>query len=370
MRRISVAVVGCGQVADAHLLQLRRIANADIVAVCDQHLELAHQAAVRFGVPCTFDDLAMMLATVRPDVVHVTTPPHSHHAIVLQCLQAGVDVYVEKPFTLDVVEARHLVDIAESRGLKICLGHDQLFDPAWQTCRRMVERGELGEIVHVESIEGYNLRGPFGAVFSSDSGHWVHQLPGGLFQNVMSHALARITDLMDDPAPLVDARWFSRAPGTSFPSDLRVLLVGERTSATLTFSSVMRPVRKIARVFGTRSSIEVDLDARTVTRDVPAAFPGALVKIELPCRRAWQAVGNLARNVWRMSRADLHYFEGMHCLFERFYESIETGTEPPVCHRDAIRTTAIMDDIFSQCRHNDPRLANAWASLAMKEARR
>jgi hypothetical protein len=132
----------------------------------------------------------------------------------------------------------------------------------------------------------------------------------------------------------------------------------------------MRPVRKIARVFGTKSSIEVDLDARTVTRDCSAAFPGPLVKIELPCRRAWQAVGNLARNVWRICRADLHYFEGMHCLFERFYESIETGTGPPVSHRDAIRTTAIMDGIFGQCRRNDPRLANGWPSLAMREARR
>jgi predicted dehydrogenase len=368
MRTTRVAIVGCGQIADAHLLQLRRIANADIVAVCDQYHDLAHQAAARFRVRDAFDDLAVTLAKTRPDVAHVTTPPDTHHSIVLQCLQAGVHVYVEKPFALDVLEARHLVDVAESRGLQICLGHDQLFDPAWQTCRAMVERRELGDIVHIESIQGYDLAGSFGAVFSTDPCHWVHQLPGGLFQNVMSHALARITDLMDDPAPRVHARWFSRSPGASFPSDLTVLLAGDRTSATLIFSSVMRPVQTIARVFGTKSSIEVDLDARTVTRYASATFPGPLVKIELAWRRASQAIANLAENVCRISRADLHYFEGMRCLFERFYESIETGTEPPVSHRSALRTTSIMDDIFSQCRRDDPRLTS-WPVLAMREAR-
>jgi predicted dehydrogenase len=368
MRTIRVAVVGCGQIADAHLLQLRRIATVGIVAVCDRHLDLARQAAARFGVRDCFDDLAVLLARNRPDVVHVTTPPDTHHSIALQCLHAGVHVYVEKPFALDVVEARHLVDIAESRGLQICLGHDQLFDPAWQACREMVKRRELGDIVHVESIQGYNLAGPFGAVVSTDPRHWVHQLPGGLFQNVMPHALARITDFMDDPAPRVYARWFSRAPGASFPSDLTVLLVGERMSATLLFSSVVRPVQKVARIFGTKSSIEVDLDARTVTRYDSASFPGPLAKIELPWRRASQAVANLAENVWRIVRADLHYFEGMRCLFERFYESIETGTEPPISHRDAIRITSIMDDIFTQCRRDDPRPTN-WPLLAMEEER-
>jgi predicted dehydrogenase len=184
-------------------------------------------------VRAAFDDLAVMLVKTRPDVVHVTTPPHTHHSIVLQCLQAGVHVYVEKPFALDATEARHLVDVAESSALHICLGHDQLFDPAWQACRDMARRCQLGDIVHIESIQGYDLAGPFGAVLSTDPEHWVHHLPGGLFQNVMSHALARITDFMDDAAPRVYARAFSRSPRACFPSDLTVLLVGSDDRARL-----------------------------------------------------------------------------------------------------------------------------------------
>ena len=99
--RLRVALIGCGQIADAHLQELRRIPAASVVAVCDLHIDLARQAATRFGVPLAFDDVSRMLGEARPDVVHITTPPHSHRALAIQCLAARAHVYVEKPFTVD-----------------------------------------------------------------------------------------------------------------------------------------------------------------------------------------------------------------------------------------------------------------------------
>ena len=275
--RLRVALVGCGQIADAHLQELRRTPAVSIVAVCDQHNELARQAAVRFGVDMAFDNVAGMLAASRPDVVHVTTPPQSHRPLVLQCLAAGAHVYVEKPFTLDACEAEEVVAAAEARELLVCVGHDQLFDPAWQECRRRVSSGDVGEVVHVDAVQHYDLEGPFGRLLNDDPAHWVHRLPGGLFQNVMSHALARILDFMPGRLPEVYARWFSRKSDERFPSELRVLLFGETCTGVLTFSSAVRPVRKLTRVYGTRSTLEVDLDARSVTVDRAASLPGCVV---------------------------------------------------------------------------------------------
>ena len=124
---LTAALVGCGQIADAHLQELRRVVGTRVVAVCDRYLDVARQAAARYDVPSVFENSEEMLAAVTPDVVHVTTPPQCHYAIVRQCLAAGAHVYVEKPFTVDVHEARELVDCAESRGRMICLGLDQLY---------------------------------------------------------------------------------------------------------------------------------------------------------------------------------------------------------------------------------------------------
>jgi predicted dehydrogenase len=351
--RLRIALVGCGQIADAHLQELRRIPGASVVAVCDAHIDLARQAAARFGVKLAFDSVECMLAAAQPHVVHLTTPPHTHHALALQCLASGAHVYVEKPFTVNAAEAEALVSAAESRGLRICLGHDQLFDPAWLECRRRTAAGELGAVVHVEALQGYDLDGPFGRLLNDDPAHWVNRLPGGLFQNVISHALARILDLMPDPAPEVNARWFRSPPDIALPTELRVQFFGSTCTGGLTFSTRLRPLRRVTRVFGTRATLEADLDARTVTEDRNGSLPGALSKPELTWRRFRQSAQHLAANLVRLGRADLHYFEGMHTLFGRFYQSITTGVPTPVSHAEALRVTRVMDAVFTACRHTD-----------------
>lgn len=347
---LTTALIGCGQIADAHLQELSRIPTASVAAVCDVHMDLARQAAARFGVPWVFDNVERMLAETRPDVVHITTPPHTHRPLALGCLDAGAHVYVEKPFTVDTAQAEEVMHAAETRGLRVCLGHDQLFDPAWQECRSRVAAGEVGEIVHVDALQGYDLDGPFGRVLHDDTSHWVHRLPGGLFQNVMSHALARILDLIPDEPVDVSARWFPASRSAGFPTELRVLLFGARSTAALTFSSRARPTRRVTRVFGSRCTLEVDLDSRTVTVDRSGSWPGPLGKVELVWRRFAQARRHLTAGLVRLGRSDLHYFEGMHVLFEHFYRSIAADAEMPVPHADALRTTRVMDAVFESCR--------------------
>ena len=60
--KLRIALIGCGQIADAHLQEIRKIDSAEAVAVCDRHPDLARQAAARFGVPGVFDDLGRIPA--------------------------------------------------------------------------------------------------------------------------------------------------------------------------------------------------------------------------------------------------------------------------------------------------------------------
>ncbi|MFN7983317.1 MAG: Gfo/Idh/MocA family oxidoreductase [Vicinamibacterales bacterium] len=76
-RTLRIGLVGCGQIADAHLGELGKIPAADIVATCDSYRDLAEQAAARFNVPAYFDSMDEMFRQTRPDVVHITTPPHA-----------------------------------------------------------------------------------------------------------------------------------------------------------------------------------------------------------------------------------------------------------------------------------------------------
>jgi predicted dehydrogenase len=352
-KRIKVGLVGCGQIADAHLQQIRRIPWADPVAVCDLEPLLARQAAERFEVPGKFSSVEQMVEQSRPDVVHITTPVESHRPLAKLLLDAGVHVYVEKPFTVDADEALDVVDCARRNRRLVCLGHDQLFDPTWLECRQRIDGGEIGNVQHVESVLGYPLRGPFGAQVISNPDHWVRRLPGGLFQNTISHPLYRITELLTDAEPELQATWFSRFPHIPFPTELRANLRGEHVTGSLLFTSSTRPCHRLTRIYGTGGSLEVDLNSQLIRADKVDRYPGAFAKIETPWRCFRESSANLARNLRRFWKGELHYFEGMKQTFLKFYAAVLDGGESPISYDEMVRVTVIMDRIFAECRLDD-----------------
>lgn len=347
---LRIALIGCGQIADAHLQEIAKLRSARVVAVCDLHRDLAYQAGARFGVEAIYDDHRRMLDEARPEVVHVTTPAHTHHRLAVELLQRGCHVYVEKPLALIVGEADEIIEAARQSGRMVCVGHDQLFDPAWIECRRRIDAGEIGDVRHVESVLGYPLSGQFGALVASDPTHWVHRLPGGLFHNTISHPLYRITDLLPDAEPHVDARWFARN-SADFSTDLRVELRGADVTGSLLFDTAIEPQR-VTRVYGSKGRLTVDLDAQTVVLRRAAKLPGAFGRLETPWRDWRQAARNLRRNIRRFIGSDLHYFAGMRGLIEAFCTAIQTGGAPPIACSEMRRVTLLMDRIFDVCRNS------------------
>jgi predicted dehydrogenase len=360
--RLRISLIGCGQIADAHLQEIRKIASAELLAVCDRHRPLAEQAAARFGAPNVCTELSDLLEKHRPDVLHITTPPQTHKPIALAAIQHGVHVYIEKPFSIDAAEAREILAAAKSAGVQVCVGHDQIFDPIWLALKHDQQCGRLGRIVHVESIQGYDLHGQFGKLVMDQRDHWVHRLPGGLLQNTMSHALYKLTDFLTDSEPQVHAEW--RDPeGVGFPTDLRASLWGGEVSGNLIFTSQARPAQRVVRVFGTEQIAEIDFDGQTIRRARPPRWPGAFARLESPARHWLEAGRAFWRNAWRFARSDLHYFAGMRELFRRFYASIG-GDPAPISPDEIVRVTALMDTIFARCRRGAGEAAPSFVEAA------
>ena len=354
-RRLRVGLVGCGQIADAHLQQIRLLPQAELVAVCDLEPLLARQAAERFQVPGQFTSVRNMIEQARPDVVHIATPVQSHATLAIELLRAGVHVYVEKPFTLNFEDAQRVMRVADEQQRLVCVGHDQLFDPAWLECRRIVESGAIGEVQHIDSVLCYPIDGPFGASVVRDPQHWVRQLPGGLFHNTMSHPLYRITDFLDDSTPELWATWFNKLPQIPFPTEMRVHLRGSRVTGSLLFMSTTKPLHRLVRVYGTKGGFEVDVNSQLIRHDRSCKLPGALGRLEAPLTQWRESWSNARRQFSRFWHGELHYFKGMRELFHRFYNAILDGTAPPIPHAEILRVTEIMDRIFESCRAQELR---------------
>jgi predicted dehydrogenase len=345
---LRVAIVGCGQIADAHLQEINKMSGARVVAVCDREADLAYQAAARFDVAKQFVDVDRMLADVRPDVVHVTTPPHTHFALASQCLEFGAHVYVEKPFALDAGETRRLLELANTRRLIACAGHDHLFDPVWTQALRIVASGEMGDVVHVDSTQGYDASGPFGTLIQTDPRHWIHRLPGGIFHNVISHAVCKVTPFVVDDEPEVIAVSFGAAAVAPLPTELRVLVRGEHVSAYIALLTRARPVRRVVRLYGTANTVEIDFEAGLARRIGSSALPGAFGRIEAPVRQTLEAARSSGRALGKFARSEIQYFAGMRALFQALYDAIRAGGPPPIPYAEIQRVANIMDAIFQQ----------------------
>ena len=353
---LRVAIVGCGKIADAHAFLMRDMADAQIVAVCDTEPLMAQQLAERLQIPQYFTDLGELLRACKVDVVHVTTPPESHFKLAALCLEHGCHVYVEKPFTLTYPDAQRLIEMAESKRLKITAGHDAQFGRVAQRMRSLVAQGYLGGTpVHIESYYCYEL-GDSGYVRAllTDKQHWVRRLPGKLLHNIISHGIAKVAEFLTTDHPQVVAHGFAspflKDRGESeIIDELRVIISEEgRTTAYFTFSSQMRPALHQLRVYGPTNGFVVDQDQETLIRLPGVRKKSYLEKFLPPIDLSCQYVSNLVGNVRAFARRDFHMSAGMQCLINSFYQSIVHDEPVPIPYREILVTAKIMDDIFDQ----------------------
>lgn len=354
-----IAIIGCGQIADAHVQEAQKIQGVKVVAVCDLNKFLVKQLSLRFNISGSFTDVKTMLQEMKPDAVHITTPPASHLPIARLCLVHGVHVYIEKPFTVNLSEAEELVALAKQSGKLVCVGHNYVFDPSYQRLLQMHREGKLGEVAHLEAAMGYNLKGPFGVVFMGDPNHWLHTLPGGLAQNNISHPISLILGMMPDDIVRVKAFGYRFRPERyhdvrdAFFDEIRAVLVSEHVTANLVFSSRSRPVQTNISAYGTQCAVTASLDSRTVRVTSGAHMPGPFSKVQWAAQDTKEAMREFYNNLKKLITARLHYFEGMGELFRQFYGAIEGKQEMPILMEEALRVTAVMDAIIHECKVND-----------------
>jgi predicted dehydrogenase len=358
---IRVGIIGCGKMADQHALQIRRIAGARIVAVCDSEPLMARQMAERFHVPRHFTDVQAMLDAAKPDVVHITTPPPSHFELGKICLAGGCNLYIEKPFTLNTAEAEELIRRADQKGLKLTAGHNAQFTHAMMRMRDLVYGGYLGgPPVHMESIYGYSFGDAnYAKALLGNADHWVRKLPGSLLQNIISHGVSKIAEFMSGDNLKVIAYGatspFLKDIGEdSIIDEVRVLIKDKNlTTAYFTFSSQIKPALHQFRLFGTKNSLIVDEDSQVLIKLKNENYKSYLKYFMPPFEFAGQYFDNFLRNFRKFLGKDFHMANdaGLNALINNFYKSVEKNGPLPQSYKDIVLTARIMDEIFFNLRN-------------------
>ena len=143
--RARIAVVGAGYFAAFHL-EGWRDAGAEVVALCDTDRVRGDALAARFGIAQRFTDAPQMFDAVRPTLVDVVLPPAAQRPVVEAALARGWPTICQKPFGVDLAEARAMAEAAARGGAPLVVHENFRFTPWFRECRRLIDGGHLGRV--------------------------------------------------------------------------------------------------------------------------------------------------------------------------------------------------------------------------------
>jgi UDP-N-acetylglucosamine 3-dehydrogenase len=145
---MKAAVIGVGSMGFNHARVYTELPEIDLVAVADvNEPAVARVAHLRNAAPYT--DYREMLEQCQPDVVSIAVPTRFHRQVVIDALDAGCHVLVEKPISATVPEGKEMSAHAKAKGLKLMVGHIVRFNPAVQVLKAQLDSGALGQIFQV-----------------------------------------------------------------------------------------------------------------------------------------------------------------------------------------------------------------------------
>jgi len=147
---IQAAVVGAGYMGTVYGRVLSQLPEAELVGLCDQAEGRACELASALGMHgYAGDDLEEMLRSAPGlQAVVIATPESEHVEAALAALEAGLDVYIEKPLAPTVAECEAILDAAAGQDRLVMTGHTTRFDPRFAAASDAVARGDIGEPVY------------------------------------------------------------------------------------------------------------------------------------------------------------------------------------------------------------------------------
>lgn len=351
MNRLKIGLIGGGHiVVHRHLPVFKKLANAEVSAICDKQESLAKSMAERFNVRKYYTDLSEMLKKEKLDVVDVCTPPQTHLPLATQAIEAGCHVLSEKPLAMKASDVDLLYRMAHKKGVKLCVVHQNLFNPAVQKARRLLDAGVLGEIVSAD-VGTFVRRDNYMCL---NGKHWCHTLPGGIFFEILPHPvyLLQLFTKQIEPSCVVTQRlsgfeWMKA-------DELKVLTKSKESVGSIIASCNSPFHGDTLDVVGTKMGLRVDLWGRSVIKLKPKTEnPVSVGKNNLYlASQFFSLLGtnftNMSTAVFRGVKVSAHY----HFLLE-FVNAIQKDAPLPVLPEEARENVRLVENICSQIdEHN------------------
>lgn len=196
MKKVKVALIGNGYIANRHACGLRTLPNVEIVAVVGLHIETAQTFADKYNIKEATTDVSTIFNREDIDAVIIGTPNKFHAPYAIEFLNKGKDVFLEKPMAMNAKEGLLIKKASDVNNRLVMVGHMWRFDTDVNFVKDIVDSGKLGHIIKTKGYGIHENWGPAG---------WFSQKElagGGALADMGVHAIDTARYILGDPKPV------------------------------------------------------------------------------------------------------------------------------------------------------------------------
>jgi len=193
---MNYALIGCGRISPNHLAAAQAN-NLNIVGLCDIDSDVIKDKAIKFKLQNSkqYSDYKQMFKELKPDLVSICTESGKHASIALDCIEAGVNLIIEKPIALSIKDAESIIKKAKEHNVKVCACHQNRFNKSVVKIREALEENRFGKLMHGTAHIRWN-RGRDYYDRASWRGTWEQD--GGALMNQCIHNIDLLRWMMGD----------------------------------------------------------------------------------------------------------------------------------------------------------------------------
>ncbi|RKJ52804.1 gfo/Idh/MocA family oxidoreductase [bacterium 1XD42-8] len=177
------ALIGCGRISPNHIAAAQKN-NLEFTALCDVVKHNMEEKIAKFelskNIP-QYTDYKELLEKEKPDLIAIATESGKHSQIALDCIEAGVNIIIEKPIALSLSDADRIIEKAKAKGVKVCACHQNRFNKSILKIREAVEKERFGKMfygtAHIRWNRGYDYysRAKWRGTWEQDGGALMNQ---------------------------------------------------------------------------------------------------------------------------------------------------------------------------------------------------
>ncbi len=208
MKKLRVGIIGCGVIFPMHAYPVSERDDAQIVAVCDNKEERAIEKAKEFSCKA-YVDYKKMIDEENLDVVHICTPHYLHAPMAIYAVQAGVNVLTEKPMSIQLEDAKAMIDTAQEKEVVLGVIFQNRYNPGSILIKETLASGQLGAIISSKLSVTWNRSDEYYSK-SDWKGTWALE-GGGVIIDQAIHTMDLLRWFIDSEIVYVDANISNRA---------------------------------------------------------------------------------------------------------------------------------------------------------------